>query len=90
MTLDQWIRQQPSRCAERTRGSPAARDGRMSDTEFGELMAGPGMPGVSRQMVGMWRQGRRMPGETYIQRIFEVTGGAVKRADLCRACERRA
>jgi len=88
MTLDQWIRSQPSRCTERGRGSPAVRDGRMSDTEFGALMAGPKTEAVSRQMVGMWRQGHRMPGVAYVHRIIEVTAGAVGLADLRQVYQR--
>ena len=87
MTLDQWIRQQPS-AAGCGRGSPAARDGRMSDTEFGALVAGHDTAAVSHTTVGLWRRGRRMPNPLYAQRIFEVTGGKVKIVDLRRACGR--
>lgn len=85
MTLDEWIRLQDTRLAHAGgRGSPATRDGRMSDTEFGRLLADGrrGIPAASQQAVGLWRRRSRVPREPYGSRIVEVTKGAVTLTDL--------
>jgi hypothetical protein len=69
MKLDTWIR---------------ARSPRLSDTEFGRMMADAerGIPAVSQQAVGMWRRGDRMPRPEYLARIAAVTGGEVRASDF--------
>lgn len=84
MTLDAWIRAQKGARQQGAGGSAASREGRMTDIEFAVLLADPenGIPSVSQQAVSLWRRGLRSPNDTYMQRIFNVTNGAVTRRDF--------
>jgi Putative antitoxin of bacterial toxin-antitoxin system, YdaS/YdaT len=85
LTLNEWIRSQPTRCLDRgPPRNPAAREGRMSDTEFGLLMHDPeaGLPAVTQQTVSLWRKKQRRPALEYCRRIEAVTSGAVTEKDL--------
>jgi hypothetical protein len=56
---------------------------RLSDTEFGRRV------GASQQAVGLWRTGRRLPRQVFVDRIADETGGEVTLDDLMEACEDR-
>jgi DNA-binding transcriptional regulator YdaS (Cro superfamily) len=81
MTLDEWIRAQPS--------PSAGRRGRMTDGEFAAMIACDAGEMPTQQAVQLWRKGRRRPSPVYAVRIAKVTGGAVCVADLDAAWERR-
>ena len=56
---------------------------RLSDTEFGRRV------GASQQAVGLWRTGRRLPRQEFVDRIADETGGEVTLDDLMAAWEDR-
>ena len=88
MTLDEWIRMQPSALPPRQRGgTPVNRSGGMTDLEFAQMLARRGLPAPTKEAVRLWRRRLREPNPQYAVRITEITRGAVTAEDMQKAKE---